>query len=88
MENELNVIVNEPDQTIWEGRAKAVTSENSEGEFDILPAHANFITLVENKPIHVYQSDETKTFQFERAVIHTYNDNINIYGGLQSQFGT
>jgi F0F1-type ATP synthase epsilon subunit len=86
MKDELDVVVNEPEQTIWEGRAQAVTSKNSDGTFDILPGHANFITLVENESIKIFQGGETKTFTFEQAVIHTYNDKVNIYGGLQSQF--
>lgn len=49
--NVLNVKIISPTQTIFDGEAYAVSSVNSAGKFDILPYHANFITLVQNSPI-------------------------------------
>ena len=49
--NALNVKIISPTQTIFEGEAYSVSSSNSTGKFDILPFHANFITMVQKKPI-------------------------------------
>lgn len=49
--NVLNVKILSPTQTIFEGEAYSVSSTNSAGKFDILPFHANFITLVQKQPI-------------------------------------
>lgn len=47
----LNVKILSPTQTIFEGEALSVSSANSAGKFDILPYHANFITLVQKSPV-------------------------------------
>lgn len=49
--NVLNVKIISPTQTIFEGEAFSVSSANSAGSFDILPYHANFITMVQKTPI-------------------------------------
>lgn len=47
----LNVKIISPTQTIFQGQALSVSSANSTGKFDILPYHANFITMVQKVPI-------------------------------------
>lgn len=42
----LNVSVRSRKKTYFKGGALSVTSLNDEGEFDILPEHANFISLI------------------------------------------
>lgn len=49
--NVLNVKIVSPTQTLFEGQAYSVSSANSTGKFDILPYHANFITMVQKTPI-------------------------------------
>ena len=52
-ENVLQVKIISPTQTIFEGEAVSISSVNSLGKFDILPFHANFISLVRKDPIIV-----------------------------------
>lgn len=49
--NSLTVKILSPTQTIFDGEAFSISSVNSLGKFDILPFHANFITLVQKAPI-------------------------------------
>ena len=49
--NTLTVKIISPTQTIFDGEAFSISSVNSLGKFDILPYHANFITLVQKSPI-------------------------------------
>lgn len=61
----------------------SLSSCNSAGNFDVLPQHANFITLVDNQPITVkLTSGEKKVFNFPLAVIHARQDTIDIYTDL------
>lgn len=54
MENDfLEVKVISPKKEIFSGKALSISSKNSAGNFDILPSHANFITLIKNNPIIV-----------------------------------
>lgn len=50
-QNFLNVKIMSPTQTIFDGEVLSVSSVNSTGKFDILPYHANFITLVKKNPV-------------------------------------
>lgn len=50
-QNTLKVKILSPTQTIYDGEALSVSSTNSTGKFDILPYHANFITLIQKNPV-------------------------------------
>ena len=78
----LNIQIHSPEETIWQGEADAVSSTNSLGEFDILPEHANFITIVENKPILIHQGKEALTFNFYYSVIHSEKDRVRIFAHI------
>lgn len=74
------VRVASPEKIIWEGGAFAVSSKNSQGKFDILPHHANFLTIVEDQPIKI--SDKKKVlqeFRFPRALIYNRDNRVSIY---------
>lgn len=81
--NTLHVRVLSPKQTIFEGSVLSVSSKNSSGEFDILPEHANFITLIENAPIilRVPKQNPIK-FQFPTAIILNFQNQVRIYTGV------
>ena len=79
----LHVRVVTPEGMLWEGYASAVSSQNSEGNFDILPDHANFITLIDRLPIKVIGA-EPHIFQFEKSVVSALNNVISIYGDITS----
>lgn len=67
---------------MWEGVADSISSESSEGVFDILPGHANFLVLINNKPIIIRHKDKKREFTFERAVIYVVADDVAIYTQL------
>ncbi len=68
---------------VWEGEAKSISSENSDGPFDILPMHSNFITLVKNKPIIVRQLDGVKKkYSFRQSVIFVNNNMVKIFAEI------
>lgn len=78
--NVLNVLVASPQEKIWEGKAKAVSSINLEGPFDILPFHATFVTIVDGNPIKVLtENGKTEEFKFDRCVIYNRNNSVSVY---------
>ncbi len=78
-----------PDGVRWERMVKWLSSENSEGPFDILADHANFMTLLENVPVNFADEEgETHIFNFERAVLWLKDGGVKIYvhsGSAQNQ---
>lgn len=82
--NLLQVRIVSPKQDIFHGPALSVSSKNSTGNFDILPSHANFITLVEDYPITLkLAGGQKKTFSFKLAIIYLVNNQVNIYTDIQ-----
>jgi F0F1-type ATP synthase epsilon subunit len=78
--NELHVRVSKATKLVWEGQATAVSSKNASGPFDILPMHANFISLVTNTPIKVLAKDgTTKDLKAKQAVVFVENNDVKIY---------
>lgn len=82
----LKVRIISPLQLILATEAEAVSSKNSAGKFDILPEHANFITLVENSPIIIRLKDQKRlVFKFPLAIVLTINNKVNIYTYLEAK---
>lgn len=75
----LQLKISSPSKVIFEGPVTAISSKNSTGKFDILPEHANFITLVENQPIIVKTGDKSLEFDSSVALIYTRDDQVMIY---------
>jgi len=78
----LSVKVSTAEKVIWEGEAESVSSHNTQGPFDILLKHANFITIVRQNPIIIRRKDFEKTLFFDVAVIHTHDSIVRIYANL------
>lgn len=78
----LHVRIISPQQLILNTEAESVSSKNMQGPFDILPQHANFITIVENQPI-VVRTPKPLTFKFNLAIILTRENKVDIYTYLQ-----
>ena len=76
----LNVQIFSPKGVLWEGKAQAVSSVNSQGAFDLLPEHAHFISLVEKDPVTVVsETGNTQEFKFDTAVVRLFDDQVTIY---------
>jgi len=66
----------------FKGKAEAVSSQNKLGKFDILPKHSNFITLIFDN-LTIYTSNKKRiNYQFERGVLETSENKVNIFLGL------
>jgi len=78
--DKLHVRIISPQQLILETDASSVSSKNSQGKFDILPLHANFITMIEGEPIIVRPINQKPlTFNFPFSIILNTGNAVNIY---------
>lgn len=85
MNNLLHVRILTPKQTLFEGEALSVSSKNSAGKFDILPQHANFITLVENQPLTVIKDNKEKlSINIQTGLIYVTSNKVHIYTDILS----
>jgi F0F1-type ATP synthase epsilon subunit len=76
----LKVRVITPKSSLFEGEATSVSSINSQGKFDILGQHANFITLIENQEIQIVLIDkQVLKYRFSRAIVYNFQNTVSIY---------
>ncbi|OGE27005.1 hypothetical protein A3H85_01215 [Candidatus Daviesbacteria bacterium RIFCSPLOWO2_02_FULL_40_8] len=76
----LYVKIISPNKTIYEGPAVAVSSQNSQGNFDILPQHANFLTMTKNSPIIIHTIDKKQLeFKIPLSIIYNLGNRVSIY---------
>lgn len=73
------ITISSPEKQIWEGQALSISSVNSDGLFDILPFHANFITIIENQPITIQTETGKQEFKFPKAILHVSKNIVHIY---------
>ena len=82
----LHVRIISPQQLILDSEAESVSSRNTAGNFDILPQHANFVTLINNSPIVVRPAGQKPlVFKFPLAIILTRENKVDIYTYIQPQ---
>jgi F0F1-type ATP synthase epsilon subunit len=69
---------------VFDGDVASVTSFNDKGRFDVLPSHANFISLIE-KSLVIRGSDkkDEKELTFDVALMRVVDNNIEVYLGVK-----
>lgn len=65
-------------EVIFDGKALSVSSVNDKGPFDILPQHANFISLIKNE-IVVRTKDSEKVLKLGSGVIRVNRGIVDIF---------
>lgn len=65
-------------------KAIAVTLANRIGPFDILPRHANLISVIEKEITFYVDRGKTKTYQFQTGIVEVSNNQVKIF--LESNF--
>jgi F0F1-type ATP synthase epsilon subunit len=79
----MHVRISKATEVVWQGNAYSVSSSNEQGPFDILPMHANFITLVKATPIRIKtEQGEDLEYTFTTSVIYVANDQVRVYADI------
>ncbi|MBP7966901.1 hypothetical protein KAZ66_01380 [Candidatus Woesebacteria bacterium] len=74
----LHVSILSPEEVLFEGDVNSLTCFNKEGEFDILPFHSNFISLI-YQSITVYPINAPpKTISIGYALLKCISNTITI----------
>lgn len=69
-------------EVFFEGEAISISSKNKFGNFDILPEHANFITLILDELILITPKGEKLNYKFKRGVLEVTENKVNIFLGF------
>ncbi len=66
----------------FSGKAFSVSSKNEMGDFDILPYHSNFITLIFDEVIIRTPDNEEVEYDFKRGVLKVSSNEVKIFLGI------
>ena len=75
----LHVIVRSRSKTYFDSNALSITSINETGTFDVLPLHANFITMIQEFVLIVLPGGKEQRFEIKGGVLRVLEENVDIY---------
>lgn len=67
-----------PEETLYSGEATALTCHNADGDFDVLPLHTNFISLIDEYVIIHMLNGEKRKITIGKALMKAIENNITI----------
>jgi len=78
----LKVTVRDRRKIMFDGNVWSLSSINSVGEFDVLPEHANFVSLIKDKVIINKDSPNEKVFTIDSGLVSVDETGVNVYVGI------
>lgn len=66
----------------YHGKALTVSSKNRLGNFDVLPFHINFITLISEELIIILPNKKKKIYKFQKGVLEVNKNKVKAFLGL------
>jgi F0F1-type ATP synthase epsilon subunit len=81
----LNVNVSSPDKVFYDGEAEAVSVINDQGQFDVLPYHENFISIIYDKvTVHKKINGEKVEIPIESGVLKIEKNIVSVLVGFDT----
>lgn len=75
----MDIKVYSPFKVYFEGEAFSVSAASTTGDFDILPRHHNFITLLTTCDLTVRSSSGDQTFGITGGIMHVKADKVIVF---------
>jgi F0F1-type ATP synthase epsilon subunit len=75
----LTVVARAPFHNYYEGPAKGVSAANQVGEFDVLPGHANFFSVLVPGEVVIDTDKEPVVFNISNGIITVRNDEVMLF---------
>lgn len=80
----ISLVIKNKEGVLFEGMARALTSYNERGIFDVLPLHENFISVVRDF-IRIYKTDgKVSDMKISTGVLKVLQNKVNIYVGFEA----
>lgn len=77
--SELRVVARAPFQVYYEGLATAVTAINQVGEFDILPGHADFFSMLVGCEVIIETNAEPVKFSITNGIVTVRDNEVMLF---------
>lgn len=78
----LSIMVRGREGLTFQGRGKSLSSINGKGPFDILPLHANFVSIVKGMIKIIKENDQIAQIDLKRGVLWVRGNQVEVYLGI------
>ena len=78
----LDLIIRDREKIIFDGKVKSVSSFNEKGRFDVLPQHANFISIINRQVMYTNLANEEKGLGVTTGIIKVDANKANVFLGI------
>ncbi len=78
----LELRIQSANQLLFKGTVKSVSTHNTKGDFDILPFHENFISLIDSKISFIDLEGRKKEFPVDLGAIRVEENKIEALLGI------
>lgn len=79
VEPKLKVIARAPFHVYYEGDARSVSAINAVGEFDVLPKHADFFSILKPGEVIIETGAEPVVFNISNGIITVRDDEVLLF---------
>jgi F0F1-type ATP synthase epsilon subunit len=77
--SQLTVIARAPFEVHYEGPAQSLSAANKVGQFDILPGHADFFSMLSPGEIVIETSSEPVSFSISNGIIAVRDNEVMLF---------
>jgi len=81
----ITVSIKKPEQIVFDGQAHTVSSVSEKGKFDVLPFHANFISLIREAITIRQPNKEPLIIPITTGIMKVHSNTIKIILGIETQ---
>lgn len=75
----LTVTARAPFHIYYEGSASAVSAANKVGQFDILPGHADFFSILEPGEVTIETDKDPITFPINKGIVAVRDNEVMLF---------
>lgn len=78
-ELDLEVVARAPFEIFYQGKAKGVSAANSVGEFDILPGHTDFFSMLLPGEVVITTDKEPVTIKISNGIVTVRDNQVTLF---------
>ncbi len=81
-EGSLYVIARSPFHVFYEGVADVLSAENPVGQFDILPGHADFFSVLTPGEVVITHNEKPISFNIDNGILTVRDDEVYLFADV------
>lgn len=78
----LSVIARAPFEIYYEGPAQSVSATNAVGDFDVLPGHADFFSVLQPGEVIIETGGDPISFRLTNGIITVRGDEVMLFANM------